>query len=220
MFLGHFAVGLAAKKLTPYTSLGTLVVAVQFLDLLWPVFLLLGLERVTIDPGNTILTPLAFEHYPWTHSLLMAVVWAAAFGGLYLLFRRYPRGAWVVGLGIVSHWLLDFIVHRPDLPLAPGLQARFGLSLWNNPVVTVTTEGGLFAAGLWLYARSTEPVDNLGSYGLVAFTVALVGIHGAVLFGPPPPSVDAVAYGGFAQWLLVAWALWVDRHRVAVRQWR
>jgi hypothetical protein len=220
MFLGHYAIGLAAKKLTPYTSLGTLVAAVLLLDLLWPVFLLLGVERVELDPGNTVLTPLAFEHYPWTHSLLMALVWAAAFAAVYLLFRRYPRGAWMIGIGVISHWLLDLVVHRPDLPIAPGLNARFGLGLWNHAPATVAIEAALFAAGLWLYVRSTEPVDNLGTYGLGAFAVALVAIYGAVLFGPPPPSIDAVAFTGLAQWLLVACALWVDRHRVAVRQWQ
>jgi membrane-bound metal-dependent hydrolase YbcI (DUF457 family) len=220
MFLGHFAVGLAAKRLTPYTSLGSLVVAVQFLDLLWPVFLLLGIERVRIDPGNTLLTPLAFEHYPWTHSLAMALLWGAAFGGLYLLFRRYPRGAWVLALGVCSHWVLDVVVHRPDLPLVPGLHTRLGLGLWNNPTGTIALEVSLFAAGVWLYARSTEPVDAVGTYSLSAFTAALLAIYGAALFGPVPPGSDAVAYAGLAQWLLVAWALWVDRHRVAVRQWQ
>jgi membrane-bound metal-dependent hydrolase YbcI (DUF457 family) len=220
MFLGHYAVGLAAKKLTPYTSLGTLVVAVQLLDLLWPVLLLLRVERVRIEPGHTVLTPLTFEHYPWTHSLLMALVWAAAFGGLYLLVRRYPRGAWVVGIAVVSHWLLDFVVHRLDLPIAPGLHARVGLGLWNNVALTVGIEAALFAGGVSLYAMSTEPVDNRGTYGLAAFVMALIGIYGAVLFGTPPPSSDAVAYMGLAQWLLVAWALWLDRHRVAVRQWQ
>jgi hypothetical protein len=126
----------------------------------------------------------------------------------------------VLSLGVLSHWLLDYIVHRPDLPIAPGLQARFGLGLWNDAASTIALEASLFAAGVWLYAQSTEPVDNLGTYGLALFAVALGAIYGAVLIGPPPPSVNAVACLGLAQWLLVAWALWVDRHRVPVRQWR
>ena len=219
MFLGHFALGLAAKKLTPYTSLGTLVVAVQLLDLIWPTFLLLGIERVRVDPGNTAVTPLAFDHYPWTHSLALSVVWAAAFAALYAFFRRYPRGAWVAGLGVVSHWVLDFVSHRPDLPLAPGLTGRFGLSLWHSVPLTAAVEASLFACGVWLYARSTEPSDRLGTWALAGFAVALPLIYAASLFGPPPPSARAVAIAGQAQWLLVFWALWIDRHRRAVRQW-
>jgi membrane-bound metal-dependent hydrolase YbcI (DUF457 family) len=219
MFLGHFALGLAAKKLTPYTSLGTLVVAVQLLDLIWPTFLLLGIERVRVDPGNTAVTPLAFDHYPWTHSLALSVVWAAAFAALYAFFRRYPRGALVAGLGVVSHWVLDFVSHRPDLPLAPGLTGRFGLGLWHSVPLTVAVEASLFACGVWLYARSTEPSDRLGTWALAGFAIALPIIYAASLFGPPPPSARAVAIAGQAQWLLVLWALWIDRHRRAVRQW-
>jgi hypothetical protein len=219
MFLGHFALGLAAKKLTPYTSLGTLVVAVQLLDLMWPTFLLLGIERVRVDPGNTAVTPLAFDHYPWTHSLALSVVWAAAFAALYAFFRRYPRGALVAGLGVVSHWVLDFVSHRPDLPLAPGLTGRFGLGLWHSVPLTVAVEASLFACGVWLYARSTEPSDRLGTWALAGFAIALPIIYAASLFGPPPPSARAVAIAGQAQWLLVLWALWIDRHRRAVRQW-
>src|SRR5918994_6210600 len=95
MFIGHFAAGFAAKKFTPYTSLGTLIVACQLLDLVWPTFLMLGIERVRVDPGNTAMTPLDFEHYPWTHSLAMSLVWALVVGGAYAFFRRYSRAAWV-----------------------------------------------------------------------------------------------------------------------------
>ena len=219
MFVGHFAVGLAAKRLTPYTSLGTLVVAVQLLDLIWPTFLMLGIERVRIDPGNTAVTPLAFEYYPWTHSLLMSVVWAGALAAVYGLFRRYSRGARIVALAVVSHWLLDFVVHRPDLPLVPGLSHVVGLGLWRSVTATTALELSMLAGGLWMYVRSTEPADRIGSYALVGFTLALITIHVANLLGPPPPSADAVALVGQAQWLLVAWAVWIDRHRMAVRQW-
>jgi membrane-bound metal-dependent hydrolase YbcI (DUF457 family) len=220
MFLGHYAVGLATKTLTPYTSLGTLVVAAQLVDLIWPTFLMLGIERVRIDPGNTAVTPLAFEHYPWTHSLVMSGVWAALFAALYAFFRRYPRGTWAAAGAVVSHWLLDFITHRPDLPLAPGLDRVVGLGLWNSVRLTAGLELAMFLAGAWLYARSTEPTDRVGTYALAGFAVVLPLIYAASLFGPPPPSERAVAIAGQAQWLLVAWAMWIDRHRVAVRQWQ
>ena len=219
MFVGHFAVGLAAKKLTPYTSLGTLVVAVQLLDLIWPTFLMLGIERVRVDPGNTAVTPLAFEYYPWTHSLLMGLLWAGASAAVYGVFRRYSRGAQVVALAVVSHWLLDLVVHRPDLPLAPGLPHVVGLGLWRSVTATTALELSMLAGGLWIYVRSTEPTDRTGTYALVGFALALMAIHLANLLGPPPPNADAVALVGQAQWLLVAWAIWIDRHRTPVRQW-
>ena len=219
MFLGHFAAGLAAKKLTPYTSLGTLLLSAQLLDLIWPTLLLLGTERVRIAPGITAVTPLDFVSYPWSHSLLMAAVWALLFSGLYVLIRRYPRGA-IVTLGLVlSHWVLDLVTHRPDLPLVPFAGPVVGLGLWNSLPATVVVEGLMFALGLYLYKINTEPVDKVGSGAFVAFVIALVAVYSASLFGPPPPDETTIAYAGHAQWLLVAWGFWLDRHRVAIRQW-
>jgi membrane-bound metal-dependent hydrolase YbcI (DUF457 family) len=218
VFLGHYSVALASRKVCPYTSLGTLIIAAQWLDLLWPTLVLLGVEQVRVDPGNTRITPLAFDHYPWTHSLLMAGVWAAAFGGLYALFRRYTRGAWVVAGCVLSHWLLDFVTHRPDLPLWPGGPA-VGLGLWNHPASTLTVEFASYALGLWIYAASTEAADAVGRRALTAFAIVLALVYAASVFGPPPPGPEAVAWAGQGQWLFVAWAVWIDRHRVAVRQW-
>lgn len=219
MFLGHFAVGLAAKKFTPYTSLGTLLLSAQLLDLIWPTLLLMGTERVLIAPGDTAVTPLHFVSYPWSHSLVMAAVWAALFAGLYMLIRRYPRGA-IAACGLVlSHWVLDLITHRPDLPLLPLAGPVVGLGLWHSLPATVAVEGLMFALGLYLYKTNTEPVDAVGSYALVAFAISLIGIYAASLLGPPPPDEATVAYIGHAQWVLVAWGYWLDRHRVAIRQW-
>ena len=220
MFLGHYGAGLAAKKLTPYTSLGTLTVAVLWLDLLWPTLVLLGIERVRVDPGNTVVTPLAFEYYPWSHSLVMAVAWASLIGGVYAFFRRYPRGAWVVALAVVSHWVLDLVVHRPDLPLWPPDGPTVGLAVWNSLPGTLTLELALFAAGLWVYSRNTEPTDAIGRHALTAFALTLLLIYAANLMAPPPPHAITVAWAGQAQWLLVVWTMWIDRHRVAIRQWR
>jgi membrane-bound metal-dependent hydrolase YbcI (DUF457 family) len=217
VFLGHYGAGLAAKRLTPYTSLGTLIVAVQWIDLLWPSALMLGLERVRVD---TVVTPLAFEYYPWTHSLAMVLVWAVLVAGAYAFFRRYSRGAWVVGAAIVSHWVLDLVAHRPDLPLWPPDGPEVGLGLWNHVTATVAVELVLFVVGLYLYARSTEPTDGIGRVGLAAFAVVMPVIYLANVFGPPPPNAEMVAVLGQAQWLLVAWTVWIDRHRVAIRQWK
>lgn len=122
MFIGHFGVAFAAKKVAPVTSLGALILAAQFLDFLWPIFLLLGVEHVEIVPGITKVSPLSFTDYPISHSLLMALVWSTLFGGVYFALRRYSRGAWAVAMAVLSHWILDFIVHRPDLPLRPGVK--------------------------------------------------------------------------------------------------
>ena len=219
MFLGHFAVGLAAKKLTPYTSLGTLLLSAQLLDLIWPTLLLWGVERVRIVPGITVVTPLDFVSYPWSHSLTMAAVWALLFSGIYVLLRRYPRGAIVTLALVLSHWVLDLVTHRPDLPLVPFGGPVVGLGLWNSLPATLVVEGLMFAVGLYLYKINTEPVDKIGSGAFVAFVCTLIVIYGVNLFGPPPPDEQTLAYLGHAQWLLVGWGYWLDRHRVAIRQW-
>ena len=214
MFLGHYAVAFGAKRAAPAVSLGALILACQLADLLWPTLVLLGLERVEIHPGDTVVTPLAFTHYPWSHSLLMLVLWAAVFALGYRVVRHGTARAMIVlAAVVVSHWGLDLVSHRPDLPLVPGGAARVGLGLWNSLPATLLVEGGLFAAGVALYARTTEAVDRTGRWawwGLVAF---LVLVHALNLFGPPPPGASAVAWVSQALWLVVLWGFWVDRHR-------
>jgi hypothetical protein len=212
MFLGHFALALAAKPASPRTSLGTLIAAAQLADLIWPVLLLLGVETVRVDPGNTAFTPLDFVSYPWTHSLLMALVWAAGFALAYFGRTRLARGAWMVGLLVLSHWALDFITHRPDLPLAPGA-AKAGLGLWNSVAATVVVEGALFAAGVLVYARKTRPRDRIGRVAFWALVAFLVVIYISNLMGPPPPGAAAVASVTLLMWLFVPWGAWIDRHR-------
>ena len=214
MLIGHFAVAFAAKRAVPRVSLGVLVAATELIDLLWPLFLFAGLESVRIDPGNTAVTPLAFVHYPITHSLVGASGWAILFGLLYWAVTRYAAGAVTVGLVTVSHWFLDAVVHRPDLPLYPGSSTLIGLGLWNSMAGTVLVEGGLFLAGVWLYTSGTRPRDGVGRYALWAFVAFLVLIYVGNLFGPPPPSVQAIAWVGLASYLIPFWAGWFDRHRV------
>lgn len=212
MFVGHFGVGLAAKKLAPRVSLGTLFLAAQFIDLLWPTLLLLGWERVRIAPGVTPGVPLVFEHYPISHSLLAVVGWGGLIGGLYFLIRRDRRGAIVLALAVLSHWILDLIVHVPDLPVYPGGH-QVGLGLWHSVPATLAVELAIFGAGIWLYVRATQAIDAVGRWAFVALVAFLGLVHGANLFGDPPPSVTALALVGQAQWLLVLWGYWVDRHR-------
>ncbi len=213
MFLGHYAVGLAAKKAVPKVSLGTLFLAGQLVDLLWPVFLLLGLEHVRIDPGNTVVTPFDFYDYPITHSLVGAVLWSCLFGLTYYLLKKEKRTAAVVGLVVFSHWILDLITHRPDLSLGLGGTTYFGLGLWNSFVGTIVVEAGLFAGAIVLYVRTTTAKDRIGSIGFWALVGILALIYVGNITGPPPPSASIVAVAGNASWLFVLWAYWVDKHR-------
>jgi len=213
MFIGHFGVGFGAKAAAPKVSLGALFLSAQFVDLLWPTLLLLGIERVRIDPTATKVTPLDFEYYPISHSLLAVLVWAALAAMSYQLIRRYRRGAFVVGVAVVSHWVLDALVHRPDLPLYPGSTYRVGLNLWSSLGATLVTEFLILGLGVWLYLRVTSPSDSVGKWALWALVGFLAAIYLANLFGSPPPNVTALAWVGQAQWLLVAWGYWIDGHR-------
>src|SRR5881397_3229182 len=213
MFIGHFAVGFASKRVAPRTSLGTLILAAMFLDALWPVFLLLGLERVRIDPGNMVFSPLAFDYYPFSHSLLMTIVWALLFALIYRARTGYENGAVWVGIGVTSHWILDFVTHRPDLPLAPGSSIKVGLGLWNSRLGTLAVEGAMYVAAVTLYLVTTRARNRIGRFALWGFVAILAALYVADANSPPPPSVKAIAITGLIGWLFVPWAYWIDRNR-------
>lgn len=212
MFLAHFGVGLGSKAVARKTSLGTLFLAALFVDLLWPTLLLLGIERVAIQPGITRVTPLNFTFYPYSHSLAATILWGLLIGGLYWLIKRYPRGAWVVGALVVSHWMLDLLVHRPDLPLLPN-GPMVGLGLWRSLPATLVLEGGVLFSGLYLYLSRTVARDRTGAVALWALVAFLALVDAGPVFGPAPTSMTAVAWVGQAEWLLVLWGYWVDAHR-------
>lgn len=211
MFLGHFGVALAAKKAAPRVSLGWLVVGTQLADLLWPIFLILGWETVRIAPGITRVTPLDFTWYPFSHGLVADVAWGALLGAGYFAWHRDRLGALVLAACVPSHWLLDYVVHRPDLPLYPG-SALHGLCLWNSLTSTLVVELGLFVAGLAIYLRATR-AWGAGRPVLWAWSGFLVLAYAASVFGPPPPNVRTLAYSALAVWLLPLWAAWADRRR-------
>jgi hypothetical protein len=215
MFVGHYGVAFGLKRAAPRMSLGTLIFAAQFLDLLWPTLLLLGIERVAIAPGITRVTPLDFESYPISHSLLAVIGWMVLFGAVYWMLRRSVRGAVIGGLAVLSHWLLDYATHRPDLQLYPGAETRYGLGLWNSFAWTLAVELCIFALGLWLYVKSTRARDRIGSIGFWVLVGFLLVMYLGNVFGPPPTSVTAIAWLGQGQWLLVVWGYWIDRHRSA-----
>jgi membrane-bound metal-dependent hydrolase YbcI (DUF457 family) len=214
MFVGHLAVAFGTKAAAPRVPLAGLVAASFGLDLLWPLLLLLGVEQVRVEPGNTAFTPLAFDHYPWTHSLAMALVWGALAGLATGRWLRSRVAGLVVGLTVVSHWVLDFVTHKPDLPLWPG-GPMFGLGLWHSIPATFAVEGALFAGAMAFYLRKSNSRDRTGHWalwGLVAFACA-IWIGGP--WSPPPPSSSAIATVGLALWAFPIWARWIERHRAS-----
>jgi hypothetical protein len=213
MFIGHLATAYAAKRLAPRASLGTLFAAAQLPDVLWPFLLLAGVEHATIAPGDTAFTPMRFDSYPVSHSLLTVAAWGAAFGAVHFWRKRRPADAVVLAVLAVSHWVLDFVTHRPDMPLWPG-GPRLGLGLWNSVPATVVVELLMFAAGLWLALSATRARDRLGRWGFAGLAVLLLLLYAAAALSPPPPSIEAVGWtGAIGTLLILALAVWVDRHR-------
>ena len=214
MFLGHYGVAFAAKRAAPSTSLGALTFAAQFLDELWPILLLIGLEQVKIIPGLMAASPLDFTYYPISHSLLMAITWGILIGALYFSLRRYAPGGWVMGALVVSHWFLDVPMHRPDLPLGGG-SAKVGWGFWNSVPATYLIEFGIFAIGIAIYLRATRAMDRVGSWGLWAYIAVLAVVY--VASGTaPPPNERVLAWSALGIWLFIPWAHWVDMHRMPV----
>lgn len=213
MFLGHYAAAYAAKRVAPNASLGTLFIAAQLVDLLWPLFLLLGFEHVRIAPGITLMTPLDFHDYPITHSLVGAMGWSAVFGGIIWAITRSKRAAGVSAALVLSHWFLDLIVHRPDLPLLHNDGPLLGLGAWNSMPLTILLEAGLFLGGVVVYLRTTKPTDRVGTWATWSLIAVLGLVYVMNIVGPPPPSEQAIAVAGNAMWLFVLLAWWGDRHR-------
>jgi len=215
MFIGHFALGFAAKRAAPRLSLATLFAAAQFADLLWPFLLAAGVEQVRIVPGITAFTPLDFISYPYSHSLLALVIWGVLFGGICAVIVRDRRVMLVVAALVVSHWVLDWITHRPDMPLYPG-SVKVGLGLWSSVPATVAVETVMFVAGVWMYARATRARDVIGRRAFAGF-VGLMFATYAVSMGPPPPSITALVIAAIAgAAVIILWAWWFDRHRAPI----
>lgn len=212
MFVGHIGVGLASKAAAPKTSLGWLVAAPLALDLLWPIFLLLGWEQVRIEPGATRVTPLDFVSYPLSHSLVWACGWGVLLAAVFRWVGGGKKAAWVIAALVVSHWPLDWLMHRPDLPIVPG-GATFGLGAWNSLPLTLALEALFFGGGIWLYVRTTRAETAVGRWAWLGFVAFLGAVYGANVLGPPPETPGQVAGVTLALWLLPAWAWWFDRGR-------
>ena len=213
MFIGHYAVALAAKRAAPRTSLGTLFLAVQLADMLWPVLLILGWEQAHFVPGPNPFLTLWLDSIPISHSLLTLIAWGVLFAAVYRMRTGYAKGAIVVALAVVSHWVLDVVTHRPDMPLYPG-GPKLGLGLWNSVAGTIVVESLLFVAGVWLYTRTTRARDAIGRWGWWGLVVLLAALYAVSANGAPPPSVPAMVTVGLGlEAVTVTWAWWADRHR-------
>lgn len=213
MFIGHFGAGFAGKKFSKSASLGTYFLAAQWIDLIWPILLLLGIERVEIQPSASAVTPLNFSYYPFTHSLIGVLVWGILFGLVYYFIKKNLKVSIILGLLVISHWFLDLIVHIPDLPIFPGEGIKVGLGLWNNFMGTVILEILIFGIGAYLYLSATKSKNKIGTYSFIGLVVFLILIYVVNLLGPPPDSVEAIGIVGNAQWLIVFWGYWIDRNR-------
>lgn len=217
MFLGHYGVALALKRAEPKLSLGTLFLAVQLADLLWGIFLLLGWERVRIDPGYTVVTPLQFLEYPISHSLVGMTIWALIGAAAYYSWptrdtSRHWQAAALVGVAILSHFPLDLVVHAPDLPIWGQDSRKLGLGLWNNPTATLVLELVMLAAGVAVYVAFRSRRHPVRPGRLAGLVLVLVSVYLLSLFGPPPPSVTAIAVVDIVGLLALAgFAAWVDR---------
>ncbi len=221
MYIGHYGAGLAGElfsknKNGKRISLGTLLLASQFLDLLFPILVLAGIEKLKIEPGNTVLTPLNLFYYPFSHSFFAALVWAILFGTVYFLIRKNLRGSFLLGILVMSHWFLDFVTHKPDLQIIPWSEFRAGLGLWNHPVAAIILELIIFLVGFYFYIQATKAKNMRGILAAWSLFVFLLLTYSANIFGSAPPSVEIFAYVGIFQIIIIAWAYWIDRNRTQI----
>ena len=214
MFVGHFGVGFGAKHFAPNASAGTLVLGAMLADVLGFAFIAFGIEHISIQPGITRLDALNLYDFAWSHSLLMDVVWAALLADGYFLFRRYARGAWIIFAAVLSHWVLDWLSHRPDMALAPGVHRYFGLGLYNSPLGLLIVEGGIWLVGIALYLRTTRSKGLAGNLALW-IGLALLTILWLLSFsGAPPPSVHTLVVVDLVAFpIVIGWVYWVDHLR-------
>ena len=213
MFVGHLAAGLGAKKLAPEMPLWAGIGASFGVDLLWPFFLLAGLEVVEVEPGATAFTPLDFVSYPWTHSLLLVGVWSVLVAVAAHRMLKNGRVAALLGALVLSHWVLDAITHRPDLPIWPSGPV-VGLGLWYSIPGTLILEGSLLLAGVWLYTSVTRATTKAGTWALVGLLALTTSIWVSQPWAPPAPGAGAVAASALILWILLPWARWIDKGRV------
>lgn len=212
MFVGHYGTSYASKALGLSIPLWVLFIAVQLLDVFWGIFVLVGIERVRIVPGITATNPLDLYYMPYTHSLIGALGWAVGAAVTYRLWRGQgaKRDALIIGVAVLSHWVLDLLVHRPDLPLV-GDRMKVGLGLWNSPAIAFGLEALFLFGGLLCYLRTTRSARARGAVGFVVFSAALLGVQAITFFGAPPTSAQAAALTALvAYFALAGTAAWLE----------
>jgi len=219
MLVPHFGVGLAAKRVAPKTSAGILMLASLLPDFLAWIFLLAGIEHARIHPGITRTNALDLYDIPISHSLLMNALWALLLSGAYFLWRRYGRGSWIIFALVLSHWLLDFLSHRPDMPLAPGIHEYFGLGLYNAPLAMLLVEGLIWLAGIIVYARCTRSRKRMGAYlfwsvASLVTAVWVISLGGAAPSALRPAGIFSLIFFS----IVVLWAYLIDFLRPAKEQ--
>lgn len=213
MFIGHFGLAFASKKIARQPSLAVSFFAAQFIDLLWPFLILFGIESVSIDPGNTEFTPLDFESYPYSHSLLAVIIWSVLLAAIYFMVKKNSRAALIIGLLVASHWMLDWITHRPDLPLSFSEDVKVGLGLWNNKILTLVIEMIIFLGGVLLYTSATVAKNKTGRFSLWSLVIIFLLIYIMNVMGDPPPDARTIGFVGLAQLLFIPWGYWIDKNR-------
>jgi len=216
MFIGHYAAGLALKKVDKNISLGALFIAVQFVDILFFPFVLLGIERMTIIENYTPSTHFRLDYYPYTHSLLASATWALlVYAAVYFITRKNKLSALAMGLGVISHWFVDLIAHTPDLPLWGDASPKLGFGLWENAVATYVVEALMLLGGLWVYLKVTKPSNAIGKYGILVMTVFLLLANALNIFGPLNDTALAphALLALFAYFVFAGMAWWIDKKR-------
>jgi hypothetical protein len=213
MYVGHVATAFAAKKLDARPSLGTYLFAAALPDIVFSALLLAGKESVEVAPGHTAMVPMAFPHYPYSHSLVGTLISGMVLAAIYWAWRR-RAGVAAILLGlVVGHWVLDVVSHVPDMPVGFS-EPLLGLGLWRSVAATFAVEGSLFAVGVALYLSATQARDRVGRWALAGFLGLLAVTYVSDPFSPPPPSANTIAIvNNVACWLMVLWAAWIDRHR-------
>lgn len=216
MFAGHYAVSFALKRAEPRVPLWLLFIAVQFIDVLWAVFILLGIEKARVVPGLPG-SPLDLYSMPYTHSLVGALFWATL---AYVAFRLLPSRsgvrratvALILAVGVFSHYVLDLIVHRADMGLWVNT-AKIGLGLYNYAPVAYALEAVLLVGGLWLYLRATTATTLGGRFGMIIFVAVLLLVN-VIAYAVAPRNMQIGAiFNEVCYWVFAGVALWLDRKR-------
>ncbi len=219
MFIGHYGASFVAATQPKAPPLGTLFVAAQLIDFGFFSFLIAGIEKARLVPGTTVMNPMDLYSMPWTHSLVGAAAWGIGFALLLLLASRSAVTAAIGGIVVLSHWLIDLLVHTQDLTII-GTPPKLGLGLWNYPLVEMPLELVFAFGGLAWYLSQTKATHAAGRFGPWLLALVMAGLQAFNWFGPQPtaiidpPPVEMAPLGLFAYVLMAVIAWWMASARV------